>query len=210
MATRVLIADDHLVVRQGLRTLLEREGFNVVGEADNGLVAARLAGELRPEVVVLDFAMPLLNGIETAKKIRQEFPKTKVILLTMYKEDQYILEALKAGASGYVLKAQAMTDLVQAIHEVRSGAIYLSPLISRTVVDAYLGKTELPSDPLSSRERQVLQLVAEGHSTKEIANVLGISVKTAESHRGRVMEKLNIHETANLARYAIRRGLVQP
>jgi DNA-binding NarL/FixJ family response regulator len=210
MPIRVLLADDHLVVRQGLKALLEREGFDVVGEVENGQEAIRLTQEFRPDVVVLDFAMPLLNGIETTKKILQEFPKTKTILLTMYKEDHYILEALRAGVGGYVLKGQAVADLVQAILEVHRGAIYLSPRISRAVVDAYLSKSELPLDPLSLRERQVLQLVAEGKSTKEIAALLGISAKTAEAHRGNVMEKLDIHETANLVRYAIRRGLVQP
>jgi len=210
MAIRVLLADDHLVVRQGLKALLEREGFEVLGEAENGQEVIRLTRKFQPDVVVLDFAMPLLNGIETAKKILEEFPETKTILLTMYKEDHYILEALRAGVSGYVLKAQAVADLVQAIEEVNRGAIYLSPRISRAVVDAYLSKTDLPPDPLSSREREVLQLVAEGKSTKEIATLLGISVKTAEAHRGKVMGKLDIHETANLARYAIRRGLIQP
>ena len=210
MAIRVLLADDHSVVRQGLKALLERGGFDVVGEAENGQDATRLARELHPNVVLLDFAMPHLNGIEATKKILEESPKTKAILLTIHNEDHYILEALKAGVSGYLLKSQGAADLVDAIHEVCRGAIYLSPRISRAVVDAYLGKTELPFDPLSQREREVLQLVAEGSSTKEIATVLGISVKTAESHRARVMEKLDIHETANLARYAIRRGLVQP
>ncbi|HEY7724751.1 MAG TPA: response regulator transcription factor [Anaeromyxobacteraceae bacterium] len=210
MAIRVLLADDHALVRQGLRALLEREGVQVSGEASDGQEAARLAAELRPDVALLDIGMPLLNGIEAAREIQKSSRGTKAILLTRHDEDQYVTEALRAGVKGYVLKRQAATDLVQAIRQVCRGEFYLSPGISRAVVDAYLSRSELSSDPLTARERQVLQLVGEGKSTKEVASVLGISVKTAESHRSRLMQKLDIHETASLVRYAIRRGLVQP
>ena len=209
MPLRVLLADDHLLFRQGLRALLEREALHVVGEADNGHEAVRLARELRPDVAVLDLAMPLLNGLDAAREIHQASPRTRTILLTMHTEDPYVGKALQAGIKGYVLKTQASADLIQAIREVHRGAIYLSPGVSRAVVDAYLAKTELPIDPLTARERQVLQLVAEGKTTKEVAALLGISVKTAESHRTRIMQKLDIHETASLVRYAIREGLTQ-
>jgi len=207
---KILLVEDHLILRQGLKALLEREGFEIAGEASEGMEAIRLARRLHPDVVVLDLMMPLLNGVDAAREILRESPRTRCILLTMHTEDPYVLEALRAGISGYVLKSQATADLVQAIREVNQGGIYLSPRISRTVVDAYRSKSDLPPDPLSPREREVLQLVAEGKSTKNVAELLGISVKTAESHRSRIMQKLDIHETASLVRYAIRRGIVQP
>jgi len=153
--------------------------------------------------------MPVLNGIEAGGKIRLACPMVKTIALTAYSEDKYVLNALKAGFRGYVLKSQAAAQLVRAIEVVQGGSIYLSPKISRVVVEAYLKKSDLPSEPLTRREREVLQLVAEGKTTKAIARVLGISAKTAESHRTRIMGKLNIHDTASLVRYAIRRGLIQ-
>jgi DNA-binding NarL/FixJ family response regulator len=210
MAIQVLLADDHQIVRQGFRGLLEREGFTVVGEAADGRDAVRLAKTTHPDVAVLDLAMPSLNGIDAAREMRRMSPHLKTILLTMHTEEPYILEALRAGVSGYVLKTQAADDLVRAIREVSQGSIYLSPAISRTVVDAVRSKKALPPDPLSPREREVLQLIAEGKATKEVAAILGISQKTAESHRTRIMAKLDIHETASLVRYAVRRGLVQP
>lgn len=205
----ILIADDHPMFRQGLRGLLEREGFEVVGEAADGHEAARLARQLKPDIAVLDLGMPRLNGIEAARDIYKRAPGTQVVLLTMYEDDAYVLEALRAGIRGYVLKAQAAADLLAAIREVLRGAVYLSPGISETVINAYVSKQELPADPLTNRERQVLQLVAEGHTTKQIAQMLGVSVKTAESHRTRMMQKLAIHETASLVRYAIRRGFIK-
>jgi len=208
MPPRILLADDHVIVRQGFRALLEREGLEVVAEAANGHEAVRLAGELLPDVAVLDFAMPLLNGLDAAKEIRRRSPRTRTILLTVHSEDHYVLEALEAGVHGYVVKTQAAADLVQAIREILGNAIYLSPTISRAVVEAYFDKATPPGDVLSSRERQVLQLVAEGKTTKEIAGVLGVSIKTADSHRARIMRKLDIHDTAGLVRYAIRRGLI--
>jgi DNA-binding NarL/FixJ family response regulator len=211
MPIRVVLADNHELVRQGLKTLLEREGFQVDGEASDGQEVIRLFSNSnsRADVAILDISMPVLNGIDAAREVQKLSPKTKTILLTRHDEDQYVTEALRAGVKGYVLKHQAANDLVHAIHQVCRGGVYLSPSISRAVVEAYLSKTELPSDRLSSRERQVLQLVGEGKSTKEVAALLGISVKTAESHRSRVMQKLDIHETASLVRYAIRRGLIQ-
>ena len=210
MSLHILLADDHLIVRQGMKVLLEREGFTVVGEASDGREAARLAQELCPDIALLDLTMPLLNGIDAGRAILQTSPKTKIVLLTMHTEDHHVLQALRAGIKGYVLKTRATEELVQAIQEVSRGKLYLTPGVSEAVVQAYLAKTDLPPEPLSLREREVLQLIAEGKTTKEVAVVLGISVKTAESHRTRMMEKLNIHETASLVRYAIRRGIVQP
>ena len=210
MSGQVLIADDHPLIRQGLRTLLEQHGFTVVGEAADGREAAQLAQELEPDVAVLDLAMPLLNGLDAAREITRASRRTKTIVVTVHTADQYVLAALQAGVRGYVLKSQATAELVQAIQEVMRGGRYLSPGISEAVVQAYLGKTDLPSDPLTSREREVLHLIAEGKKTKEIAGLLGVSVKTIESHRTRLMEKLDIRQTAGLVRYAIRRGLIQP
>lgn len=210
MPIQVLVADDHQLVRQGLKVLLENEGFRVVGEAANGQEALDLAGSLHPEVAVLDLAMPILNGIEAARQIQKVSPKTKTILLTMHTDRRYILEGLRGGAKGYVMKTHAADDLVRAIREAARGGTYLSPEISEAVIQAYQTKTEMPADPLSARERQVLQLIAEGKTTKEVATTLDISVKTAETYRTRIMQKLEIHETASLVRYAIRRGFVQP
>jgi DNA-binding NarL/FixJ family response regulator len=210
MTIRVVLADDHQLVRQSLKALLEREGFQVAGEASDGQEALRLVPNVCPDVAILDISMPILNGLDAARELKKSSPKTKTILLTQHDEDQYVTEALRAGVRGYVLKNQAATDLVHAIQQVCRGEIYLSPSISRTVVEAFLSKTTLPTDPLTSRERQILQLIGEGKSSKEIAALLGISIKTAESHRTRLMRKLDIHELASLVRYAIRRGLVQP
>ena len=206
---RILLADDHSLVRQALRSLLEKHEFQVVSEASDGQEALRVGMETNPEVAILDISMPILNGIDVARELSKSSPRTKVLLLTQHDEDQYVTEAMRAGVKGYVLKSQAAGDLVSAVREICKGAVYLSPSISRAVVDAFLHKTKLPADPLSGRERQVLQLVGEGKSTKEIAVLLGVSVKTAESHRARLMRKLDIHETASLVRYAIRRGLIQ-
>ena len=211
MPITVVIADDHPIVRQGLRILLEGEGnHEILGEATDGHEAARLVRKHHPDIAVLDIAMPLLNGLDCAREIRTASPDTRVILLTMHNEEPYVLQALQAGVQGYLVKTRAAGDLVQAIVEVRQGKIYLSPCISRTVVDAYLTDAIPPREMLSLRERQVLQLIAEGKSSKEVAGFLGLSVRTAESHRARIMKKLEIHDTPGLVRYAIRRGLVEP
>ena len=181
----------------------------MVSEASDGQETVRSVEKTQPDIAIVDISMPVLNGIDAARELKKSSPKTKVILLTQHDEDQYVTEALRAGVQGYVLKSQAADDLVHAIQEVCRGSVYLSPNISRAVVDAYVSKTYVSTDPLSGRERQVLQLVGEGKSTKEVAVHLGISVKTAESHRARLMKKLDIHETASLVRYAIRRGLIQ-
>ena len=208
MPLQILLADDHQMVREGLKMLLERAGFKVAGEASDGQEAVRRVRDLVPDVAVLDLAMPLLNGLDAAREIVRASPRTRPIILTMHTEDSYVMAALRVGVKAYVLKTQAAPDLIQAIEEVSRDRIYLSPGISRTVVEAYLAKTE--PDPLSPREREVLQLVAEGKTTKEIARLLGVGVKTAENHRTRILAKLDIHETAGLVRYAIRRGLIHP
>ncbi|MEX0618139.1 MAG: response regulator transcription factor [Pseudohongiellaceae bacterium] len=210
MKKRIVLADDHPMFRQGLKALLEREGFNIVGEASNGHEVIQMVRQLNPLLVILDFGMPLLNGIDAAREIQKRSPDTQILLLTMFEDDAYVLEALRAGIRGYVLKAQAATDLINAIREVLRGSIYLSPGVSEVVVKAYVTKQYQPSELLTDRERQVLQLVAEGNTTKKIASLLGLSVKTAESHRTRIMSKLDIHDTAGLVRYAIRRGLIMP
>ena len=204
-----MLVDDHAIVREGLTALLEREGFAIVGQAADGMQAVQLSKELHPEVVILDFGMPILNGLDAARAIHEALPTTRLVLLTMHTDDQYVLEGLRAGIRGIVQKTQAAGDLVRAIHEVLAGGIYLSSGICRSVVEAYLDKREAPPDPLTLRERQVVQLVAEGKTTKEIAQLLGVGVKTAESHRTHVMAKLDIHDIAGLVRYAIRRGLIQ-
>lgn len=206
---RIMLADDHSMFRQGIKALLERESFDVIAEAGNGQEAVHEAEQHHPDAAVLDMSMPVLNGLHAAIAIGKVSPRTSTILLTMHDEEAYVLEALRAGVKGYVLKNQAAEDLVQAIREVARGSVYLSPGISRTVVNAFLTKTPLSDDPLTAREHQVLQLVAEGRTTKEIATLLGISVKTAESHRGHIMEKLEVHDTAGLVRYAIRKGVIQ-
>lgn len=210
MRTSVLLADDHVLVRQGLKSMLDRENFQVIAEASDGQEVIRLAEAHHPDIAIMDISMPTLNGIDAARELARSCPKTRVILLTQHEEEQYLHEALEAGVRGYVLKNQVVNDLVHAIRQVSRGGFYLSPGVSQAVVEAYRSKSERPSDPLSIRERQVLQLIAEGKSTKDVASLLGISVKTAESHRTRLMQKLDIHETASLVRYAIRRGLIQP
>jgi two-component system, NarL family, response regulator NreC len=209
MPIRLILADDHLIVRQGLRMVLEKERIEILGEASDGPEALRLIRELRPDIAVLDLDMPGLDGLAVLREATVVSPQTRAIILTRHMEEPYAVEALRIGARGYVLKTQASTDLVAAIQHVDRGEVYLSPKISKAVVQAYL-TNEGPTGQLSVRERQVLQLVGEGFSTKKIATLLGISVKTADTHRSKLMEKLDIHQTAGLVRYAIRNGLLEP
>ena len=209
MPPTILLADDHSVVRQGIRILLEREQFEIVGEAVNGVEAVALAQKHQPDVAIIDLSMPVMNGLTAIAQIRDISPRTKCVLLTMYTEEHHVLQALRAGVKACVTKTQAVEHLISAIREVCAGGVYLSPSVSGAVVQAYLNRSETPYDPLTDRERQVLQLVAEGNTTKEIALILGVAAKTAETHRVKVMEKLDIHSTAGLVKYAIRRGLVQ-
>ncbi len=208
MPIRIILADDHALVRQGIKSLLEREGLQVVAEASDGREAISHAEKFSPDVIIMDIGMPTLNGMEAARELAKCCPKVKPILLTQHDEPQYVSAALSAGVKGYVLKSQISSELIHAIHQVLRGHVYLSPGISGAVLAAYNSKAH-PADPLTSRERQVLQLIAEGKSTKDVAALLGVSVKTAESHRSRLMQKLDIHETATLVRYAVKHGLVQ-
>ena len=210
MPLRILLADDHVLVRQGLKALLEREGHQVVAEASDGQEAVRLVESLRPDIAIMDISMPSFNGLNAAQEMKRYSEKTKTILLTQHDEAQYVRAALEAGVSGYVLKNQVTSELLLAIRQVSRGQVYLSPGVSSAVVDAYRSGPEKSKNPLTMRETRVLQLIAEGKSTKDVASLLGISVKTAESHRTRLMHKLDIHETASLVRYAVRNGIIQP
>ncbi len=208
MPLRILLADDHVIVRQGVKNLLTQAGYDVIGEAADGREAVELARNLHPDIALLDLAMPLLNGIDAAREIRKVSSQTKPILLTMQNEGPYVTEAFRAGVKGYVLKTQGARELCEAIQEVCRGAIYVSPTVS---VSTFNTPTESarPSDTLTPREREILQLIAEGKSSKETAGILGISSHTVESHRTRMMSKLAIHTRAGLVRYAIRQGLVR-
>ena len=211
----IMLADDHTLVRNGLRLLLEQAGFPVVGEVGDGLAAVELAQRLRPDLAIMDLSMPLMNGVGASNMITKDpGAATKVILLTMHSEQSYVMAALAAGVRGYVLKKRAASDLLEAIGEVQKGNIFLSPEISRSVLDAMEASRVAPdpkaeSEALSDREMQVLQLVVEGMRTKAIADLLSISGKTVESHRTRIMQKLNIHDTAGLVLYAIRKGIIE-
>ncbi|HXS09333.1 MAG TPA: response regulator transcription factor [Candidatus Krumholzibacteria bacterium] len=209
MSLRVLVAEDHQLVSDGIVALLRAAGHEIVGRASDGQTAVRLAETLHPDIAVLDASMPLLNGIDASRAIQRVRPDTKAIIVTVHDEDEYVLNAFRAGVRGYVLKKQAAADLLQAIKEVQAGSVYVSPGMSRALVDAVRTNTEMRSDLLTGREREVLQLVAEGKTSKEIASVLDVSVKTAETHRANIMNKLDIHETAGLVRYAIRHGMVE-
>lgn len=208
MSIRVVIVDDHAILRDALTVFLEKNDFIVAGEAEDGASAVRVVRSVRPQIVIMDLSMPVMNGIDAAEEIRRECG-IPVVLLTMHSDEQHVLRAFRAGVSAFVLKSKAAADLLLAIREVRRGNVYLSPGISATVVREMLHKGTLRKEVLTLRERQVLQLVAEGKSTKELASILGISDRTGGSHRTRIMDKLEIHETASLVRYAIREGLIE-
>ncbi len=203
------------MLRQGLRILLETTpGFCVVGEAGNGVEALKLVERLKPQILVLDLAMPALNGLEVLRSIGRRFPETRVIVLSMHTNESYVAEALKLGAAGYVLKCSTAADLVTAVRKVSAGERYFSSGLSEEAIKRYLEKTRLmpqnQPETLTAREREVVQLVAEGKGNKEVATALGISVKTAETHRSNLMRKLNLHSAGELVRFAIRNNMVEP
>jgi DNA-binding NarL/FixJ family response regulator len=208
-AIRILLADDHEVVRRGFRMLLAAQpDMEVVGEASNGREAAERAAELQPEIVVMDVSMPELNGIEATRRIARDCPKVRVLALSMHKDAVYVREILRAGARGYLLKDCGEKELITAVRGISQGQGYLSPEIADAVLDDYRKHVTNPIDLLSSREREVLQLIAESRTNKEIAASLSLSVYTVEAHRGRIMEKLNLHSIGELVRFAMRNGLI--
>ncbi len=212
---RVLLADDHAIVREGVRLILSAEpDIEVVGEAEDGVEAVELARRLKPDVAVIDISMPRLNGVEATRQIKDALPNTHALALTMHADDIYVFQLLKAGASGYVLKRAAATDLVQAIRAARRGEAFLYPAVAKAVVADYLkrledGEGREAYDGLTEREKQILTLVAEGASNQDIAERLFISVKTVQTHRAHIMEKLGLHDRTQLVRYAIRKGLIE-
>jgi len=206
---RVLLADDHAMVRKGFRMILEAQAdMSIVGEAGNGREALELAESLHPDVLVMDVAMPELNGIEATRRLAASSPRSRVLALSMHKDSVYVREILRAGARGYLLKDSIDSDLVNAVRAVAKGDGYLSPAISDAVLTDYRRHVTDPLDLLSSREREVLQMIAEGKTNKEIASALNLSVYTIDAHRGKIMEKLNLHSTGELVRFAVRNGLV--
>ena len=211
---RLLLADDHTLVRAGLRKLLEAmPEVEVVGEASDGLALLALAAQLRPNLVLMDIAMPGLNGLEATARLARQSPDIRVLILSMHQNEEYVRQALRHGAAGYLLKDAAPMELDLAIRAVLRGETYLSPAVSRGVVSDYVQRLrgeETPGTQLTPRQREVLQLVAEGHSTKEIARRLDLSVKTVDTHRSQLMKLLDIHEVAGLVRYAMRVGLISP
>jgi DNA-binding NarL/FixJ family response regulator len=211
---RVLVVDDHTMVRKGLCSLLEaKPDIEVVGEAEDGREAIEKVEALLPDVVLMDITMPRLNGLEATRQIKRLFPKVKIVALTMYTNEEYIQQFLQAGASGYVVKQAAPAELMSAIQAVYRGDSFLSPLISKTVIDEYLKRTEPAASSeqakLTDREREVLQLIAEGCSNREIAQKLQISIKTAGVHRTNLMEKIGIHNVTDLVKYALRKGIIR-
>lgn len=212
--TRVLLADDHTLVRAGIRSLLESiAGVEVVAESGDGREALELIAQHRPDVALLDIGMPGLNGLEVAKRAAQDSPRTRIVILSMHGDRSYVTQALRAGVAGYLLKGAAVGELPLALQAVMRGETYLTPKISKQVVESYLQDSEEkpgPLEGLTARQKEILQLIAEGHSTKEIAHTLEVSVKTVETHRLRLMERLDIHDVPGLVRFAIRAGLVSP
>ena len=211
---RVLLVEDHTLVRAGFRALLEKlEGVQVIGEVSNGRAALKVSKELQPDVVLMDIAMPEMNGLQATGRIRQECPNTKILMLSMYTNEEYLKEALRAGAAGYLLKDADRTELELAIKTVWRGDTYLTPAVAKFTVNAYCRKDDPDPGPLgrlTGRQREILQLIAEGCSTKQIAQRLDLSVKTVETHRAQLMDRLEIHDIPGLVRLAIRTGLVRP
>lgn len=211
---RIILAEDHALVRAGFRALLQSlEGIEVVAEAENGTEALELIERHIPDVVLMDIAMPGLNGLEATARATKSTPEVKVIILSMHANEEYVLQSLRAGARGYLLKDAGLSELQLALDSVASGQTFLSPAISKHVIDAYVERTSNKLEPfsiLTSRQREILQLIAEGTTTKEIAQKLGVSVKTIETHRTQLMARLDIHDLAGLVRYAIRLGLITP
>lgn len=211
---RLLLADDHTLFREGVRSLLSRmPEVTIVAETGDGREALDLIDKHRPDVALLDITMPGLNGLEVASRTSQKSPKTRVVILSMHANEAYVAQALRAGIAGYLVKDAAATELAAALRAVARGETYLSPAISRQVVDGFLGKSQLEADPLqglTARQREILQLIAEGKSTKEIAAVLDVGIKTVETHRANLMERLGIHDVAGLVRFAIRSGVISP
>lgn len=203
------MADDHALFRESTKAILERDGFNVVGEASDGATALHLVQELAPDVAVLDISMPLINGIEVVKEIRRNAPDTHTVLLTIHEDEIYMTEALRAGVQGYLLKTQTDSELVQSIRAVSLGAIYLAPGISQRVINNIASHAHPASEELTVRERQVLEMIAQGKTTREIAEMLSLSPKTIESHRGRIMQKLDLHQMAQLISYAVRHQIIK-
>jgi len=211
---KVLLAEDHTIVRKGLRSLLDGEAdIEVIGEAEDGREAIQKTQQLRPDIVLMDITMPGLNGLEATRQIKKRFPEVKVLVLTMHANEEYILQVLRAGASGYVVKQAVVGELVSALRAVQQGDSFLSPSVCRRVVEGYIRQAEARAGKdsygeLTEREREVLQLIAEGHSNKNIAELLSVSVKTVETHRAHLLEKLGIDSTAELIRYAIRKRVI--
>jgi two-component system response regulator NreC len=210
---KVLIADDHTILRQGIKALLDNQaGIEVIGEAKDGREALTLIEHLLPDVILMDIAMPGLNGLEATRRIKKKFPKIKVLVLTMYTNEEYVFQILKAGANGYLVKETAFQDLISAIQAVYRDEAFMSPSISKKVINRYTQRVrdanETTGDMLTTREREILQLIAEGCSSKKIAEALFISPKTVETHRTHIMDKLNIHNRTDLVKYAIRKGIV--
>ena len=214
MSIRILLADDHTVVRKGLRLLLESQNdFEVVADACDGRETVSLAEQFQPDVVVLDVAMPVLNGIEAARQIAAKFPAMAIVFLSMHSDEGYVLKALKSGARAYLLKDSAEQDLVAAIKAVREGKAFFSPVISKMLVEDYMRQmrerdVEDSYELLTTREREILQLLAEGKSNKDVANLLNLSLYTVETHRSNIFQKLNLHSSAELILYAVRKGVI--
>lgn len=209
--TRIILADDHQLVRAGLRALLERmPEVEVVGEASDGLEALSLIAGHQPDLALMDITMAGLNGLETTTRIVQEYPATRVVILSMHVNEEYVIQAMRSGAVGYLLKDSATTELELAIRAVSNGETYLSPAVSKHLIEYVqrLERQQTTVDPLTARQREILRLIAEGSTTQQIAGVLNLSIKTVEAHRAQIMERLDIHDLAGLVRYAIRSGLV--